>query len=77
MLYEPRGGYNHLHSIFNPRALRYLRGRPPTNYYIWFNKVVVVVVVVRLTCSRWTPFALRFSTTAGNRGNGSSMTMEE
>ena len=24
----------------------YLRDRPSTNYYIWLNKVVVVVVVV-------------------------------
>ena len=25
-----------------------LRGRPSINYYIWFNKVAVVVVVVKI-----------------------------
>ena len=34
----------------------YLRGRPSTNYYIWFNKVVVVVVVKKWRGkSFWSP----------------------
>ena len=30
-----------------------LRGRPSTNYYIWFNKVVVVVVKVKPWSQGW------------------------